>query len=367
MPSKVFAHVGLPKTGTTYIQQLMYANADAFAAQGVTVVGNHKLHFDAGSEIAGVRAPRRRVVPEGEWDQVVRLVGKVRTDTALFSNERYSLTRGEGVARMAGSFPDSELHVVVTLRDLVEAAPSAWQEHVKNGGTQTWPEFCDDWASDPEDVDRTRVRRVFENWPRHLPPERIHVVTAPRPGAPQELIFERFCSVVGVDLAGMETLQPERSNTSLDPVVTEMLRGLNARRPSLPVDVHKDEVKKWLAGGILERRDVPRPTLTGAALADAEGETGWLVRTMREGGFHLVGDLAELVTEKAPPSVVPAPTDADLLDAALEALAAMTQRSHQRGRKIRRLRKASKAEVVPAAVSPLLDKLRRRARRSRRG
>ena len=287
MPSRVLAHIGLPKTGTTYLQALLYANVEALRRQDVSVVGRHRLHYDAASEVAGAPSRRTRQVPTGAWDRVLRQLGRVETDRAVFSNERYSLVERDGAARMAATIGDTlpgcELHVVLTLRDMVAAEPSAWQEYVKNGGRLGWPEFCAAAVADPPELQRRRrARRMLAVWPELVPPERIHVVTVPPPGSPRGLLLERFCSVLGVDPAGLETTEPGRANTSLDFVATEMLRRVNARAPRLPVEVQRGEIKRFLANGVLSRREASlKPSLSGAALELARGENAWLVETLR--------------------------------------------------------------------------------------
>jgi hypothetical protein len=340
VPTTVFAHIGLPKTGTTYLQALLYANQAAFRQQGVTVVGRHRMQYDAASEVSGARSKRTGKVPRGKWARVVRQVEKVDTAGAVFSSERYSLCKHRGAATMVESLPGCEMHVVVTLRDLVAAEPSAWQEYVKNGGTQSWPEFCAEAVADPDELRRRRrIRRVLTVWPEVLPPERIHVVTVPPPGSPRGLLFERFCTVLGVDPSSMDTLESSRVNTALDFVSTEMLRLVNSREPRLPVAVQRSEIKKFLANGALSRREVSiRPALTGEALDLARAENDWVADRLDTGGFDVVGDLTDLRGEHpdAPGSYdVPA---ADLLDAALEAVSLLAGRSAELGREVRRSR-----------------------------
>ena len=173
-------------------------------------------------------------------------------------------------------------------------------------------------------------------WPRVVPPEHVHVVTVPPPGSPRERILERFCSVLGVDPHALDTLEPERRNTSLDFVATEMLRRVNARQPELPVPVQRGEIKKFLANGELSRRpSTVRPVLEGEALDLARAENEWLVRTLSEGGFHVVGDLAHLQGDRPePPASYDVPAE-DLLDAALEAVTLLARRSHGRGADLR--------------------------------
>lgn len=362
MPRQVFAHIGLPKTGTTYLQALMYANRDSFAAQGVTVSGTHALHYSAASELAGKRPRRARRLPEGAFERVRRQVGAARTDRVLFSNERYSLLTSPGAGRFAEGFADAELHLLVTVRDLVAAEPSAWQEYVKNGGTLGWLDFCADGLADPERLrNRRRVRRVLEVWPELIAPERIHVVTVPPPGSPRELILERFCGVLGVDPHRLDTLEPPRQNTSLDYPSTELIRLLNGHRPGLSVRVQRDEVKQYLANGVLSRRSgTVRPVLAGEARDLARSENAWARERLATGGFDVVGDLADLEEREADP-VDPAAYDADpaeVLDTALEALVLLARRSHRRGRRLRDLRRRSGRAVVRRGGARLRDRVR---------
>ena len=324
MPTTVHAHIGVPKTGTTYLQALLYANREAFRQQGVTVVGRHRMHFDAASEITGARPKRTGAVPTGRWARVVRAVEKVDTAGAVFSSERYSLARLPGartlVDTLGASSGATEVHVVVTVRDMVAAEPSAWQEYVKNGGTRSWPEFCAAGSRTPPScVAGAGSAGCSSVWPEVLPPEHLHVVTVPPPGSPRGLLFERFCSVLGVDPAAMDTLEVERRNTSLDFVATEMLRRVNARESA---------AAGRRVSGARSRSSSPTghcPGATSGSVRRCPGrpstwpvaENDWLAERIRTAGLDVVGDLADLHGEHpdAPPSYdVPAE---DLLDAAL--------------------------------------------------
>ena len=345
MPSRVFAHIGLPKTGTTYLQALLYANREAFHRQGMTVVGRHRLQYDAASEVTGAKSKRTGLVPTDKWSQVVKLVERADTPVAVLSSERYSLAKRDGAAAFVDGLSAHDVHVVVTVRDLVAAEPSAWQEYVKNGGTLSWPDFCAQGLAEPVELRRRRrIRRVLSAWPRVVPPERIHVVTVPPPGSRRELIFERFCSVLGADPRAMDTLEPQRRNSALDFVATEMLRRVNAFEPALPIPAQRGEIKKYLANGELSRRSTPiRPALEGEALEHTRAENDWLVQTLATGGFDVVGDLSDLQGDHpdAPASYdVPAE---DLLDAAVEAVALLALRSHERGVENRRSSRAMRA------------------------
>lgn len=368
MPTEVFVHVGLPKTGTTYLQDLMYANREAFARQGVSVVGTHALHYEAASELAGARPARADDVPAGVWQQVVDAAAATDTARVVFSNERYSMLRPPGIRRLVESFPDAELHVVVTVRDLVAAEPSAWQEYVKNGGTLSWQDFCAEHVSRPRRLQtRRRVRRVLTHWPAAVAPARVHVITVPPPDRPRELILERFCEVLGVDPAGLDTTEPRRRNTSLDFVATELLRRLNAHRPGLSVAAQRAEVKQWLANGVLSRRPATtRPSLSGDALELARAENDWMVQRLRQGDLDVIGSTDELEGTAAGDGATYEVAPEALLDVALEALVLTTERAHRRGRRVRRLRDRQRSASARGLAARASAAARRALRRLRR-
>ena len=51
-PRRVFLHVGLPKTGTTYLQQVVWANRDRLRSAGLFLPGfGHREHLWAALDL----------------------------------------------------------------------------------------------------------------------------------------------------------------------------------------------------------------------------------------------------------------------------------------------------------------------------
>jgi hypothetical protein len=51
-PPRVLVHIGEPKTGTTFLQQVMWSNRAELAAQGVVLPGHHPQdHFSASQDL----------------------------------------------------------------------------------------------------------------------------------------------------------------------------------------------------------------------------------------------------------------------------------------------------------------------------
>ncbi len=120
--SKVYVHVGPFKSGTTFIQGVLYNNRDRLAANGVvlpreTWPEHIRSVVDLLRRQTKLRAP---VVSDGEWDVLVEEV-QAATDasTAVISMEFLCTASSEAVARLVGSLAPAEVHVIYTARDLV--------------------------------------------------------------------------------------------------------------------------------------------------------------------------------------------------------------------------------------------------------
>lgn len=337
MSPRVFLHPGPLKTGTTYLQSLLYANRESFLAQGITIVGDQGSHYRAANELMRRKSLRTTEVPQGAWSRtraaVLRAPGEV-----VMSCERFSLFRDEHVQRVLEDLAGCEVHVVLTLRDLVAVLPARWQEGIKNGGTASWTQFQERIARDPARLRKiTRAVSTLEAWAAALPAERIHVVTVPPSSAPRELLFERFCEAIGGDPARLETLEATRVNLSMDLVTTELVRRVNAQSAvKLSSPAQQSEIKQFLAQELAKRGRV-RPELGAAVLEAAKGETQTLVRLIESGGFPVVGDLNDLTaTTSSPPTGGGTEVDPDqLLDAATIAVAALARRSWARGQRLK--------------------------------
>lgn len=351
MTQRVFLHPGPLKTGTTYLQSLLYANRGSFQAQGVTIVGNQGSHYRAANELMRRRSLHTKRVPQGAWRRIRAGVLRAPGDVVM-SCERYSLFRGEHVRRVLDDLAGREVHVVLTLRDPAAVLPARWQEGIKNGGTATWAQFQDRIVEDPERIQKmTRAMPTLEAWAQALPAGRIHVVTVPPSSAPRTLLFERFCEALGVDPARLDTLEAARANTSMDLVATELIRRVNAQgEVRLPGPAQQSEIKSFLAPQ-LAAKNRSRPQLTAAVLEAARGETQALVQLIETGGFHVIGDLDDLTSSTSsaptgPPIEVTDEVDPEeLLDTAAVAVATLARRSwsQRRQRSPRRLPRARRA------------------------
>ena len=247
--ARVFLHIGEPKTGTTFIQQVLWSNRAELAAQGVVLPGHHPQdHFRASQDLRGIE--KLASDPAGPWTgdwEILASQAKQPGKTAVISHELFSAADSGQAAHAVRSLQPAQVHIVLTVRDMATLLPAEWQETVKHRNARSWEDWLSD-VIDRESVDADRRQwwfwRVHDTlailrlWAEHVPPERIHVITNPPRGSAAGLLWERFASLLSIDPACAD-LSRARPNASLGMAETEFLRRLNQALPG------PDEVPDW--------------------------------------------------------------------------------------------------------------------------
>jgi len=360
---RVFIHVGLQKTGTSFLQHAFFASTDVLAAQGLDMVPPTRLSaFRLMLRVRDRYDPA--IDPPGVVDSLSRFQEQLRAATGsrgLLTEESLAPAMKRQIARLVDACAPREVHVVVTVRDLARQIPSAWQEWVKRSMNLPFEEYVESlyerevpasrkfWAH--QDLPTTLGR-----WAVYVPPERIHVVTVPQRGQDREVLLHRFCQVMEVDPDSLVTTGRPR-NDSLGHVQAELLRRVNeALAPELRRrDVHGAVGKRYFAGQILRQQQGEparlhvrhRPWCDELALS--------FVEELRTGGYRVVGDVDELIPADASYTDQELPVDdAAVAAAATDALAAMladeaARRTAARARRATRPGREQMTATGPAA------------------
>ncbi|MBA2715883.1 MAG: hypothetical protein H0U51_02325 [Propionibacteriales bacterium] len=337
-PSTVYLHIGLHKTGTTYLQNLLRANRENLRAQGIDFPGGPGEPVQAFA-VWDLQGRRPRGVDDariaGSWDALVEAVNTSGYPEALVSEERLSLSTLKQAKRAVESFPHSEVHLVVTVRDLGRVAVSAWQEEVKNDQTWRWREFAEA-IKDPDRIAvnpgrgfwfRQDVVKICETWESAVPAERLHVVTVPQSGSSPEVLLERFAAVVGFD-AGSLTEQPIWNNETVGVAATEVIRRVNERLGGRLNQRQYDKVIKMTVAQMLAKRtEAVRFTLPAEELPWVTTRAERMIEALRSRGYPVAGDLDELRPQSRDGGRRPDDaSDEELLEASLDALAMLAER-----------------------------------------
>ncbi|GAB2444570.1 hypothetical protein GCM10027062_25640 [Nocardioides hungaricus] len=364
---RLYLHVGLQKTGTSYLQAALLRSRASLADAGLDLVPPTKRESFELMVVTRDRYAARRdpASDRNILDRFSRQLAEARGARAVYSQESLAAAGPDQIERLLGACGDREVHVVVTVRDLARGLPSAWQEELKAGSSVGFGRHL------------RRLRRqeregagrnpwihldpvaVLDRWGEHLPTDRLHVVTVPPSGSAPTLLLERFAGVVGVDPA---RIQPEDrpANTGLGLVQAEVLRRVNAE---LPEEVHRrylygDVVKRGFASGVLGGQDGVRILVPAKYRPWCEEVAERQIAALAAGGYDVAGSLDDL--RCADRSFSDEPQRAQQRDVAAAAVSALAALLVERGTAVAERRTGEIRVGRRGPVRRLRDRLRER-------
>jgi hypothetical protein len=341
---RVYLHIGEPKTGTTFLQQVMWRNRAELAAQGVGLPGHHPQdHYRASQDLRDI--PKLASDPAGSWTgewEILARQAQQAPRVAVISHELFSAADPQQADRAVRSLEPAEAHVVLTVRDMGSLLPAEWQETVKHRNSRGW----EDWLADVIDRESVSADRrqwwfwrvhdtlaILDIWSRLVPPERVHVITTPARGSSNALLWERFASLLQVD-PGSVDVNRARANASLGLAEVEFLRRLNEMLPNeVPDWFYMWNVKEAVAHQALAARPRHgRVVLPADREAWAKEQAQALISALNASDYDLVGSVDDLWPQTATePAVSPAEVPAgQVLDAAVQAASALVVNQYRK-------------------------------------
>lgn len=231
MASRVFVHLGLPKTATTYLQTIVWSHRDLLRERGVVVPGAERRDHLWASRTVREEA-RQEWAPEAQrtaWDRI-RAELASSPGTGLVSHEFFAAASPAQAQAVVEALAPAEVHLVVTAREPLGLFAASWQESLKNGATQQLADYGRRVSKRPTDIWNWRtldLRLVLERWTRAVPAERVHVLVLD-PGAPRDDVWHKLAAAVGFDGSGFD-LSQSFPNASMGVVQAEALRRVNER------------------------------------------------------------------------------------------------------------------------------------------
>jgi len=337
---RVFLHVGAPKTGTTFVQSVLFRYRNELAAQGLSYPAErYDDHFFAAVDLQDLDfSGEARPEATGTWEQVA---ARVRSwpGTSVVSHDVFAGAAEGHVEAAVADLAPAEVHVIFTARDLARQLPSHWQEDVKHGQTGTFSDWYAGVARHDDSDWQLRwfwrvedVPDVLRRWSAGVTADRIHLVTVPSGGEP-DLLWRRFAAVVGIEPDTVDASAVRQPNTGLGVAEVELVRRLNMRRDdTLTQAAYEHAVKGLLVHETLSGNNPGsrRFGLPEALYPEVMACSQAWVDNLGVAGYDVVGDLADLVPAM-PQSHAAHPdsaTDAEVAQVAVRALDALTLRAH---------------------------------------
>ena len=336
MTRRVYLHVGAPKTGTTYLQDRLAANRAELAQHDVHYpLGLQASHFKAALDLLDVSWGGQREDARGEWDRLMDRVRK-HDGTVIVSHEILAGARPSQIRKAMADLEGNEVHLVYSARDLARQIPAEWQEGVKHRRRRSFARFL----TQVQAADRRKPHLwfwkaqglidVLNRWGAGLPPDHIHVVTVPQSGAPRDLLWERYCRAFGID-PEWAPLESDRANVSIGTAETALLRKLNRRlkKAGLKGEDYRRLVRQLMVHETLaQRKGMTKATLPPATYPWAEEIAEEWIEWIHGAGVDVIGDVDDLRPVRPPEGAKwqnpDKPRRGDMVDAAVDALVAMT-------------------------------------------
>lgn len=331
MGQQVVLHVGVMKSGTSYLQGLLFANQDALAERGVLVPGaTWGDHLRGVQDLLG-RASERTGDISGCWQRLVDET-LVHGGTSVISMEFLAPVRQQLVEQLVGTW--DEVTVVISARDLNRQLASMWQESVRNGRSWTFADYLAAVRDGrpradrrPEDVTpasktfwrQQNLVRLCRNW--SAAGARVVLLTVPPPGSPRDLLPGRFLSVLGARPDPL--VPPPSANESTGAPSAVVLRRVNELldEMGLPFPEGEHLRKALLAKRVMSARARSEPAI-GLPLAPwVEDHAARMVAGLQRLDLDLVGEWSDLTPVEVPGVDPAALEDGAVAEAACAALA----------------------------------------------
>lgn len=349
VPRPLYLHIGASKTGTSALQQGLWASTGPLlkkAGIGVPYPGRpahvqHLLRPLGWVMASGFVTPmRKRVLREA-----VATLRDTPGGALLISNEdlcEIGPRRIEQLYEIAAA-ADLEPRVVLTARDWGQQIPSEWQQFLKHRLTTDYPTFIAQVRAREGDHaahfwQRQDIAAIADRFAAGLSPDRVHVVAVPTMKEDPNGVFSLFGEVVGFD-PDLLDLPAHHVNASFGYLESEVYRRLNATLGDRLADYEKDylfAVRYPIVRGALARSASAKLKLPPSELDWVAAEGRRQVDRIRAKGYRVYGDLDRLVAGSEAVGEIPELDEAEISTAAIETLANFTVWAQQKVRETRK-------------------------------
>lgn len=221
-------HVGLMKSGTTFLQEILNQNRKELLASGWLYPGprmnqQHAWYGICGKDIYWSSDDN----PYGELGKKLIRANASYEGNLLISSEALSSLDENGMIRFVEKLGTPH-RIVFTVRSLEKLVPSAWQQSIKSGATEGYGEFLSNLAKDRAELSglwRTySYGSAIERWSSIA---EVHVVVVPGSSDDPHALWRRFMGAAGIPDVSNKAVDASSSNVSLDVESATILAKIN--------------------------------------------------------------------------------------------------------------------------------------------
>jgi hypothetical protein len=380
VPQRLYLHIGMAKSGSTFLQSVLGRHRATLKAHGyVYPYVRQEGMFHAAVEMAG-KPEYWGLDPDdirGTFAHLLRR-GRRLGGTIVISHELFGMARSRQLEAIGEALAGFDVHLVVTVRNTGRTITAQWQETVKNGRRESFEEFTTDLLSTIPEGGGTlkgfwrpqNLGWLLERWRPLVPPERTHVVVTPVQASGPAELWNRFAEAIEFPADAVDLSQVPRSNESLGvPQIAFLRQVLDALDDRLEQPWFSRVAKRWFAQTLLGSVPAAKPVTPAEVAERLTGVTQEWIEFVRANGYHVYGDLDELLPE-LPPAGTRLPDDVtpdEMLEGLPGVVAEMLVRTRDLSVTIKELESQNRAlseerDHLAAEVAELTDQAERRRR-----
>ncbi len=223
-------HIGLHKTGSTYIQSRLLSNRDKLERFGIYFpLDGHAYGHGRNGLITHLK--RCGQSPDKSFD-IDQLIANPRH--VVLSHENLCRLSARAVDYLRAVLEPRDVTVVIVLRDWTGLLYSAWQQLVKRGLSQTLPQFVDAALANHKQSEWINFGRVIKRYKQCFGSDNVKIVLYDNLKKSNYDIFTFFVSnILNLDVDDPDTFFDPSQNTNVSNPAhrTELSRYLNENRP----------------------------------------------------------------------------------------------------------------------------------------
>lgn|GEM_PF-1591607 len=221
-PSRAIVHIGAHKTGTTYLQRVLHTLRPALRETGVAFPSRWIQSEDQPSHQLLYAALTDNTTDALRADLVAQAA-----DLLLISSEDLVYLQEPQIQSLRGFLGDAGVTIVFHCRRWSEIMPSVWQERIKHGFSETFPQFATAALADPHRLDFIQFGAVLDRYAAVFGKSAIRIVCYNAVSDIAVHFLETFLPAQAGLLEKAGPMLRSRPNRSLPPVQTEIVRVLN--------------------------------------------------------------------------------------------------------------------------------------------
>ncbi len=299
-------HIGPHKTGTTTVQAAFHQNRDRLAELGVHYAGTRAHPMTAAMGAASKRNVPSNTADAGRlaWEALLEEVHAAQASAVVLSSEFFCEADDDRARVIVDALGGDEIHVVITLRPLVNIMSSQWQQYIQNRAAMTYVDWLTGILSTPPSSttpsfwQRHRHDELVRRWAAVVGPERVTVIILDEQD--HGMLLRSFEDLLSIP-HGTLVAHNVQANRSLTLAEVELMRLFNRRYAAERWSgADYTELIRFGAARQLQWRSPestePRLATPQWAIDRALAIGAEMAQSISESGVNIVGSLATLVS-----------------------------------------------------------------------